>query len=240
MSGKGFARRITSMNLPRFGPLLRAPRSPSEGVSASKAGDTVDVDEANTSLTPERQKAEALFNGKRFEIKSPFKRTHKNNKGIAKTLPMPVPPHGNLAKGKLLWRIATLPASSVQRQAGNPTGGLRLVQAGFTIGGRVIDQTTYFRHSAFGVLSWRVGKQRPRREDAEADFDVRLLGTDYGTHRLRISHKPSGEAGQNNYTTILHWSSLATLLRTKINLTGRTLEICSPANVGDPFSLVVS
>ena len=30
-------------------------------------------------------------------------------------------------------------------------------------------------------------------------------GRDYGIHNFEISHKPSGEAGQANYTTILRW-----------------------------------
>jgi hypothetical protein len=32
-----------------------------------------------------------------------------------------------------------------------------------------------------------------------------IRGQDYGIRNFEISHKPSGEAGQANYTTILRW-----------------------------------
>lgn len=42
-----------------------------------------------------------------------------------------------------------------------------------------------------------------------------------------ISHKPSGEAGQHNYTTILHWSGLAETIR-QLNLVGKTFNLYAP------------
>lgn len=48
--------------------------------------------------------------------------------------------------GELLWQKTNLPASDVQRQKGNVTGGLRLVQAKWKVLGSFIDQTTYFRN----------------------------------------------------------------------------------------------
>ena len=239
MSGKGFALRVTAANLSSFEPLLRT--SKTSGKSGSQDPSVVDIDEANTSLSPARKKAEALFQGRRFQIKSPFKRTRAVKRGSPSYVPKSdIAAGGAASRGKLLWRTASVPASSVQRQTGNPTGGLRLVKARFTIGGKQIDQTTYFRDIAFGSLTWTVGRKKPRREDTKANFRVTLMGVSYGILPLAISHKPSGEAGQNNYTTILHWSELATLLRTKLNLTGKTVEIYAPAGTGEPFSLVVS
>jgi hypothetical protein len=129
--------------------------------------------------------------------------------------------------GKLLWQKTKLPASDVQRQLGNVTGGLRLTQAGWEISENPIDQTTYFRNEVFGHLVWSAWKTKPYSEKAEAKFDVYLLGKSYGIRELMISHKPSGESGQHNYTTILHWGDLAETIR-KLNLIGKTFNLYSP------------
>jgi HKD family nuclease len=140
-----------------------------------------------------------------------------------------VQPSDNQDFGKLLWQKENLPASDVQRQKGNVTGGLRLVQAKWKVLDSFIDQTTYFRNEVFGSLTWSVWKEKPYSERAEADFDVYLLGKSYGIHQLVISHKPSGEAGQHNYTTILHWSGLAETIR-ELNLIGKTFNLYAPEN----------
>lgn len=129
--------------------------------------------------------------------------------------------------GRLLWQKTKLPASDVQRQTGNVIGGLRLTKAGWEVGGNLIDQTTYFRKDVFGNLSWSAWKTKPYSEKTEAAFDVYLLGKSYGIHKLMISHKPSGEAGQHNYTTILHWGDLAETIR-QLNLIGKTFKLYSP------------
>jgi HKD family nuclease len=141
--------------------------------------------------------------------------------------------------GGLLWQKTKLPASDVQRQEGNVTGGLRLVQAKWKVADDFIDQTTYFRNDVFGYLTWSVWKTKPYSEKAEAAFDVYLLGKSYGIHELLISHKPSGESGQHNYTTILHWGDLAEIIR-ELNLVGKTFSLySSPQSQADPFILIV-
>jgi hypothetical protein len=141
--------------------------------------------------------------------------------------------------GGLLWQKIKLPASDVQRQEGNVTGGLRLVQAKWKVDGNFIDQTTYFRNDVFGYLPWSVWKTKPYSEKAEAAFDVYLLGKSYGIHELMISHKPSGESGQHNYTTILHWGDLAEIVQ-ELNLVGKTFSLySSPQGQAKPFILVV-
>jgi HKD family nuclease len=129
--------------------------------------------------------------------------------------------------GELLWQKTKLPASDVQRQSGNVTGGLRLTQAGWEVAENLIDQTTYFRNDVFGHLVWSAWKTKPSSEKAETSFDVYLLGESYGVHKLMISHKPSGEAGQHNYTTILHWGGLAETIR-ELNLVGKTFNLYAP------------
>jgi len=142
--------------------------------------------------------------------------------------------------GALLWQKINLPASDVQRQPGNVTGGLRLTKAGWKVSGNLIDQTVYFRNDVFGHLVWSVWKERPYSEKAEANFDVYLLGKSYGIHQLMISHKPSGEAGQHNYTTILHWGDLAETIR-QLNLVRRTFKLYAPPNgQAEPFIIEVT
>ena len=141
--------------------------------------------------------------------------------------------------GELLWQKTKLPKSDVQRQKGNVTGGLRLTQAGWKVSGNLIDQTVYFRNELFRHLAWSVWKEKPYSERAEASFDIYLLGKSYGIHQLIISHKPSGEAGQHNYTTILHWGDLAETIR-QLNLTGKTLNLYASSNSqAEPFAIEI-
>lgn len=140
---------------------------------------------------------------------------------------------------ELLWQKTNLPATDVQSQRGNPTGGLRLVQAKWRVSGNFIDQTTYFRNDLFGHLIWSAWKTRPYSEKAETHFDVYIFGKSYGVHELMISHKPSGEAGQHNYTTILHWGELAETIR-QLNLVGKTFNLYAPPDgQTEPFIIEV-
>lgn len=142
--------------------------------------------------------------------------------------------------GELLWQKTNLPKSDVQRQKGNVTGGLRLVQAKWKVLDKFIDQTTYFRNDVFGHLSWDTWKTKPYSEKAETSFDVYLLGESYGVHQLMVSHKPSGEAKQGNYTTILHWGDLAETIRS-LNLVGKTFSLYAPQNnKSEPFTIEVT
>ncbi len=152
----------------------------------------------------------------------------------------PVQVSGMTGLGELLWQKTNLPASDVQRQSGNVTGGLRLTQAGWEVSGKPIDQTMYFRNDIFGRLSWSVWKTKPYNEKAEAKFDIYLLGKSYGIYELMISHKPSGEAKQRNYTTILHWGDLAETIR-KLNLVRKTFKLYAPpSGQTEPFIIEVT
>lgn len=140
----------------------------------------------------------------------------------------------------LVWQKTNIPASDVQRQEGNVTGGLRLTQARWVIDGERIDQTTYFRHVVFGNLTWREWRTSPPSERTEADFEIYILGENYGLHQLMISHKPSGEAEQNNYTTMLHWGELGNTIR-DLNLIGRTFSLFAPPEgETEPFTIQIT
>jgi hypothetical protein len=57
--------------------------------------------------------------------------------------------------GRLVWQKSKLPASDVQRQIGNVTGGLRLTQAKWKDSeGMPINQTTYFRNDIMPPENW--------------------------------------------------------------------------------------
>jgi hypothetical protein len=110
-----------------------------------------------------------------------------------------------LPTGALVWE-KKLPPSDVLIATGrtNPVGGVRLTQAGFKVAGAPIQQTLYFRQ-LFNDYHW---EQRGRYKDQEHTFvpmRVRIGSTDHGIIRFEISHKPTGEAGQGNYTSMLHW-----------------------------------
>ena len=142
--------------------------------------------------------------------------------------------------GDLVWRKRNLPSSDVQSQSGNPTGGLRLTQARFRVDNSIIDQTTYFRNTVFNNGNWATNQFPPLpRETIRITADLIILGLSYGIHELTVSHKPSGEANQGNYTTMLHWGHLGEIIR-ELNLVGKTFELYRTPN--DPnidFRIVI-
>jgi hypothetical protein len=118
--------------------------------------------------------------------------------------------------------------------------GVRLAQAGWRVTGRVIDQTTYFRYELFGGFEWSTGLRRPKkRETTGINFDINILEINYGVYELTISHKPSGEARQGNYTTMLHWGVLANIV-SSLNLVGRTFHLYAPIENSDIFTIEIT
>lgn len=132
-------------------------------------------------------------------------------------------------RGMLLWRKTRLPASDVQhaRSGTHPTGGVRLTQADWVVNKKKIDQTKYFRDGLFGNFNWRVASTSPKVEITKVLFNVEILGINKGKHRLEIRHKPSGEAGQGNYTTLLSWGKLSSIIQ-KQDLEGKTFFLYGP------------
>lgn len=144
-------------------------------------------------------------------------------------------------KGDLVWKKTNLPSSDVlyEKQGTNVTGCLRLTQAKWEISGVPIDQTSYFRNDVFRDFEWKVIKQNPFVEATNVLFNVKILGRDIGQHQLTIRHKPSGEAGQHNYTTSLHWGKIGNAIR-EAKLKGRTFLLYKPANdKKEPFYIEI-
>jgi hypothetical protein len=239
--GQGFARRITLENLQTYAALLN------RGTQGLRATTPPGVDENATASPSAMASAEDLFDGQSLRLTRahrPTERPRPSHTSSAAETPEsrtpPSPPYAQSERGILLWMKSPLPASDVQRQAGNVTGGLRLTQAGWKVGGDEIDHTTYFRQVAFGNEQWTVGIHPPtKREVVIIRANVRILGHDYGLHHFTVSHKPSGEAGQRNYTTMLHWGDLASTIQ-NLNLTGRAFRLYAPPEgTSDPFAVEI-
>lgn len=142
---------------------------------------------------------------------------------------------------ELVWRRGRLPASSVEIAGTantNPTGGLRLVQDKFQVDGETIDQTTYFRENVFGDLTWAVVRQNPLVERAIGQFYVSISGENLGVFALEIRHKPSGEAGQHNYTTSISWGELSKNVRER-RLTGLSLKLYRSEDTHGTFKIEI-
>lgn len=141
-------------------------------------------------------------------------------------------------KGGVVWVKKNLPSGDLQllNTRGHATGVLRLTQAGYRIDGRTIDQTTYFRDCVFADLEWHSDERTPSKEIAWADFEIIVKGVARGKYRLKVGHNPQWEAGQNNYTTGLHWGDARETIQHE-SLIGGTLSMYAPAGPGLPYVL---
>lgn len=221
--GQGFAKLVTLETLDSFAPLLQ---KAGRGEGTGRGGR-----QRQAPADPELEAAEALFGGTSIRVRRPraiYAPRRRPGLGIDEpAVTLDVIPIG---RGQLIWRKINLPKSDVQivrRQATNPTGGVRLTQARFTVEGRKIDQTTYFRNILFDGFPWTVIRQVPFKDATSVRFDITILGQPYGIRQLQISNKPSGEAGQANYTSTLHWGELGARVR-ELNLVGRTFNLYGP------------
>lgn len=154
--------------------------------------------------------------------------------GVATSAPRP--------EGVLVWRKKLPRTDALQtREGSHHVGGVRLTQAKFEDApGHVIDQTTYFR-KLFSDFAWE--QERGGYADQERTFipmRVFIRGRDYGIRIFEISHKPSGEAEQANYTTILRWGGDFTPTVAKLNLTGSTLSLYETEDDKVPFLVEIA
>ena len=122
---------------------------------------------------------------------------------------------------RLLWQ-KVLTKTDAQRQKGNPTGDLRLTSANFLIGGKSINHTKYFRFDIFENEEWAIIDEKSMKESCQIKFHVSVdNGRFEGKTHLTVAHKPSGEAGQKNYTTGIRWGVwLSHILMRELDCTG--------------------
>lgn len=128
--------------------------------------------------------------------------------------------------GRVVWRkkLASTDAQRV-REGSNPTGCIRLTQAGFCVEGAPVDHTTYFREHVFCHLAWRARGTSPGAEEARVQCSLTIFGELLGDYELEISHKPSGEAQQRNYTTALHLNRSLRKAFQRQDVTGSLLSL---------------
>lgn len=131
-----------------------------------------------------------------------------------------------------VWQKVNLPRGDLQLLTDSHASGvLRLTQSNYGI-----DQTTYFRDTVFVQLPWY---QIDGKEMATANFDLVIDGQSFGVFRLQLSHKPSWEANQDNYTTGLHWGAALGVIQ-KENLIGKTLTMYKAQNEKYEYQLDIS
>lgn len=139
--------------------------------------------------------------------------------------------------GLLVWSKRLPRTDALQVNEGSHhVGGVRLTQAEFeNPPGQRIDQTTYFRN-LFREFQWEAeaGRQR-NQEHTFVPMRIFIRGRDYGVRNFEISHKPSGEAGQANYTTILRWGREFTPTILQENVTGTLLSLYETPDADAPF-----
>lgn len=103
----------------------------------------------------------------------------------------------------------------------------------------MIDQTTYFRN-LFNDFDW---ESEPRgHDDQEHTFvPMRIIirGHDYGIRNFEISHKPSGEAGQANYTTILRWGRNFTNIIEQATIANTIFSLYQTPDTDAPFFIEI-
>ncbi len=144
----------------------------------------------------------------------------------------------------LVWRKLLTKSDALDVKEGTAhVGGVRLTQAGFENSpGQRINQTTYFRN-LFADYRWEMETGRHRATDQEHAFirmGITIRGRDFGVHEFEISHKPSGEAGQNNYTTILRWGAEFNRIVPQQNLSGAVFSLYETDDEDVPFLINIA
>lgn len=142
----------------------------------------------------------------------------------------------------LVWTKKLPKTCALQVKAGSHSVGcVRLTQAKFRDqAGQLINHAIYFRN-LFTNYSWNpvVGGQRGQ-EEATVPIQISIRGINYGIRNFKINHKPTGAAGQGNYTTSLIWGSFSPIVRSA-NLTGATFLLYeTPAAPISTFSIDIT
>lgn len=131
-----------------------------------------------------------------------------------------------------VWEKERLPLGDLQLLTdSNASGVLRLTKSNYGI-----DHTTYFRNSVFAKLNWY---SVDGKEMASANFNLVIEGQPSGIFRLELSHKPSWESNQRNYTTGLHWGSAVDVIKIE-GLVGKTLTMYEAQNENYEYQLNIS
>ena len=144
--------------------------------------------------------------------------------------------------GILIWRKRLPQTDALQVNPGSHhVGGVRLTQARFeNPAGQRIDQTTYFRQIFTDYLWEREPGRHADQEHTVVPMRVIIRGRDFGIRNFEISHKPSGEAGQANYTTILRWGREFSPVILQENLTNTVFSLYETAERDADFLIEIT
>lgn len=144
--------------------------------------------------------------------------------------------------GVLVWRKRLPRTDALQVNEGSHhKGGVQLTQAQFeNPPGQRIDQTTYFRN-LFDDFQWEPEEGRHRdQEHTFVPMRIFIRGRYYGIRNFEVSHKPSGEAGQRNYTTTLRWGHEFTPTVLEENLTGTIFSLYETSEENAAFLIDIT
>lgn len=141
----------------------------------------------------------------------------------------------------LVWKKQLTASDALHvRPGSHHVGGVRLTQAKFHDPNNLrIDQTKYFR-SLFDDYDWEP-ELRGHSDQEHTFIPMRIVirGTDYGIRNFEISHKPSGEAGQKNYTTQLRWGPTFNGLIIRENVSGAMLSLYETPDSDAQFLILI-
>lgn len=123
----------------------------------------------------------------------------------------------------IVWKKSNLPKSDAQQPTptSNATCNLRLSQAGYSVNGSKIDQTTYFRNHVFNDCMWN---DTTKGEETHITANLIINHVDCGQFTLHITHELHREANQDNVTTILHWGNALSEIQ-RVDITGKDLTL---------------
>jgi hypothetical protein len=147
-----------------------------------------------------------------------------------------------IQRGALVWRkpLSASDALQIQNPRTNTVAEVRFAQAGFeNPPGEVIDNTRYFRN-LFRDFEWELtGGRHADQEYTFVPFRIIIRGRDYGIRNFKISHKPTGEAGQGNITTTLKWGADFTPIVRQEDLTDAVFSLYEAPDTDAPFLIEI-
>jgi hypothetical protein len=189
--------------------VLRVPRSYSGSAKASKE-DTIPRIKLKVSPLPRHGRTTAISKPKVKAI-APARKP-----GIAAS-----------TKFDLMWESKPLKGRSLGIAKGkntNPTGSTTLGK-----GTMDINPVVYFRNDVFGMLPWKSITNRAgnKAEQADADFDLIIKGTNVGSFNLTLRHsltRVKAAADDKNLPTNISWNDAIGLVR-RDDLLGRTMRL---------------
>lgn len=200
---------------------LISPPSPT-GSSADRSLDTTPVMKLKTRRIATTRSIRRRDNGNvRPEVKA-----------ASGNVPAPGGLHLLWESGPLTRRDLSIPAAP----GSNPTGSML-----FKSGASGIDQISFFRTEVFDELTWRKNPRVNGVDLADADFQIIVRGTSYGTFSLTVSHDTRTNTKsfqQNQPMCALRWGDARAVIA-KPDLIGGLLSLYRDAENTRSFVLTI-